>query len=1101
MRTRAFLVVIVILAAGLAAADEVVQTPTQHLILKPKKPIVIDGKLDEWNMAASPYVISVTGKNPMSSMHSNEPTNPVKGDSDLSGRAALAWDEKYLYVAGEMVDDHLMGVKPGSLGNQGPPGWGCDSLMISVASFRQPMKTNSPYSPYPFLGLRYAPVGANARGKLVGTDRTLDKRDLYWILTPNSKWAVTETPKGYDVEAAIPWKDLNFVARPGERLFISFLAADTDPDEALNQVGWGFKGAPKEEPLHRLADRSDMMGMLTVSSDEVPTDKPWAVRAELDAIEKPAALASVRVVDGKGRTVLERAINANVPVGKTGIAIREFEAGAIGTPGDYTIEVLGRSAGNAVVLARLPLAITKPVPAPPMIQNLPGEIHHMPPDRVAHNAWNEHRSGWFRHGFVKTKQDYVPYIERHVIPGLKGACQNEIKTKSRWGYVDTFRCMAAYQITKDPEYIQLSRDIMDYTLTAGDLGWFRLTATAMYRYMTWKQDPKSPWAPKDAEKRYRAHLLEVAAHPGLGLFNESGTHNRVWHRYALLKIARMVAEEDGKPIDPRVIEYTDYHDKLIGQWGDSDDATPGYHWVFFDAALAIYYHTGDWKAFLANKGYVKTLSRYVEMVTPSGACPQFQSSSGWHEVGMSMWAYELMSKLTRDGRYKWTSHRIAEYYYNHLDHNANQYHLPYDTARNNFVMSYLLADDSVAPKAPPEQSRFTWRHPFVPVSLERRRERPGTSPMELKPDEWIPDKAILSSGNNAQNLWSLVELLPTAGHGGAVPGNLITLMIHDAALLAGQGYYENTADFQNLLWIEDLDGLAAGPRQSKTQIPVFVEDPAVTYVRVQTTPYANLPVTYTREIVFVKNCFVLVKDRAKFDAAMKVRLGPCYQARSLGPECGPNWFNAYYDQLYYTGLGLGRGVQAIRNPAWDLLIYFTPRENRKHTVVDRYMENFYRGSPIQLRQVWSGMVRAGQEVTFTSILLPHTPLLQPSHLLDPPAESKQPRRIEVIHDDDNLTVVKVISEMDPTNRLRRETWVMLNNAGKPAKAGALESDGVLAVVRHNYSGKVDARVLAGGQRLVWRGKDESAQTRKHPVAPLQKPVELRRWEEREGKKP
>lgn len=78
---------------------------------------------------------------------------------------------------------------------------------------------------------------------------------------------------------------------------------------------------------------------------------------------------------------------------------------------------------------------------------------------------------------------------------------------------------------------------------------------------------------------------------------------------------------------------------------------------------------------------------------------------------------------------------------------------------------------------------------------------------------------------------------------------------------------------------------------------------------------------------------------------MKVRLGPCYQTKNLGPQCGQNWFNTYYDILLYTGLGLGRGCQAIRNPAWDLLIYFSPRPDYTLTVRDRYGENPYRNSP------------------------------------------------------------------------------------------------------------------------------------------------------------
>jgi len=1088
MSARLVLSTLLLATCASANGADVTATLPQHLLLKPPRPVVVDGRLDEWTMDGTPFTISASGKDPLNDIHSNDATNPVKGDADFSGRAALAWDEQYLYVAGEMTDDHLRGVRPDSFGNQGPPGWGCDSLMVAVASFRQPMKTNSPFSPTPFLGLRYAPTGVNPRGTLVpGGPAVLDKRDFYWVLTEHSQWAVTETPRGYNVEAAIPWKDLDFVARPGERLFIAFLAADVDPGEALNQVGWAYQGEPKDHPVFRLADRDDVLGEVTVSADQTPTDRPFAVRATLAALAGPARMEAVRVLDAERERVAEQPIGAEVPAGKTGVELREFQAGSVPQPGGYTVELTASVGGKTSVVASAPLRMLEPQPEPPTIRSLAGEIRHMGPDRVAHNAYAEHRVGFYRHGWVKSKEDYVPYIRRHVEPGLKEAARGAIKSKSSWGYVDAFRCLALHRLTQDAEYARLAREIVDYMLDAGDLGWFKLTAVAQYRYLTWKQDPNSPFVPARAEDRYRANLHKVAAAPDKELFAESGTHNRVWHRYALLKIARQVAEEDGKPVDPRVPEYTDYHDKLIGEVGDTDDASAGYHWVFFDAAAALYFHTGDWDAFLNHPGFRKTLSRYVEMVSPSGACVPFASCSGWPEVGASMWAYEWLSRLTKDGRFRWTSHRIAEYYYNHLDHRANQYHVPYDTARNNFVLAYLLADDSVPPAPPPGGSRLTWRHPLEPVPLEQLRARPGTSPMAMVPDRWIPDKVVLSSGNDPQSLWGLVELLPVAGHGGEVPGNLIALIQHDAALLAGQGYYENTPDFQNLLWIEDLDGLAGDPRPMKTEVPVFVDDAAFTWVRIRTTAYQHLPVTYTRDFIFCKNRFLLVKDSAKFDSTMKVRLGPCFQTRCLGPQCGEYWFNAYYDDLYYTGLGLGRGVQAIRNPSWDLLVYFSPRPGRTHTVADRYLENPYRCSPVQMRQIWSGMVRAGQEITFTSVLLPHAPTFTPQDLLDPPADSKDPKRIEVLRDDDRVTAVKAVSETDPWHKIRLETWVLLNDTGTSVQAGPLDSDATVAIVGLAPDGTIQHRAVVGGSALRFRKKDEWSTARKLKPAAVASP--------------
>ncbi|MHB9022820.1 MAG: DOMON domain-containing protein [Armatimonadota bacterium] len=347
------------LAAGLTQA-ELITTPRQFLIRKPAKAVVVDGKLAEWgDISRTPFVIRDDPKNPLNKVGSNDPWNPVKGDADYCGRAALAWDDTYLYVACVAMDDHLVGVKPNSLGNEGPAGWFCDSLMMTIASYRQPMKTNSPYSPNPFFAIRYAPTGPNPRGEFLSTPAgVLDKRDMYWKLPDGSKWSSAETADGYTLEAAIPWKSLNYVPRPGERVFIAFLAGDVDPGEALNQIGWaattemwGTATDMSSHPVFRLVDRDDALGIMTVSNDEIRTDEPWSLRVELDALSANAILEKVRVLDARGRVVLERKIGLKVPKGMTGIALLEFKSGAIPKPGNYTIEEVAGIGGKSVVIA------------------------------------------------------------------------------------------------------------------------------------------------------------------------------------------------------------------------------------------------------------------------------------------------------------------------------------------------------------------------------------------------------------------------------------------------------------------------------------------------------------------------------------------------------------------------------------------------------------------------------------------------------------------------------------------------------------------------------------------------------------------------------
>ncbi|MHB9026279.1 MAG: sugar-binding protein [Armatimonadota bacterium] len=1089
--TRFNLLLLALFSCAVLARAEFVPTPTQHLILKPKTPIVIDGKLAEWDMASTPVVINPEDtKNPLIKAFI-DPSNPVKGAADVSGRVAMAWDDKYLYFAGAVVDDHLLGVKPDSLGNEGPAPWGCDSVMVNMNSYRTPMTRNNPYSTDVTLGLRYAPMGANPRGKLIPNTQVLNAKDMHWKITKNAKWAVTETPNGYNVEVALPWADIGYTPRIGERLFIAFMLPDMDPDEPLVQVGWGMVGSGmKSYPVFRLSERTDALGAITTSTDEVSTNAAWSVRTEVDARTGAARLDKLRILDATGKVVLERPVGMDTPKGMTGIDLRQFKPGEIAKPGRYSVEAVLATTAGPVVIARQPLRVTEPAPEPPMVTNPAGELHHMRPSRIAHSTLDLHARGLIKHNFVKGKDDYIPFIKKYVEPGFIDTVRGQITGNSPWGFAYLLQTLALYKLTGDEAYVKLGRDLMNYEITRATkdtslISHWNIMPYAAFRYYTWLQDPKSPFTPPDAEKRYRAMFYPIAANPSTDFFSESGTHNRIWARYCILKAARMFAEQDGKPVDPRVVAYTDFHQKILEDMGDDDDASSGYNWGWFHFPLSIYYHQGSLEPLKTNRGYRKVMTRYAETISPSGAMPTFGADSGWPSLGQSIWTFELMAALTRNGMFRWQAHRVAEYIYNHLYHDVTQYHLPADTMKNLFLMGYFFADDSLTPTPPPGNSRLTWRHPMVPVPAEVQKEHPGMG-MIMVPEGWIPDKLILATGNDPRGIWGLVELLPFGGHGGSLPGNLITLLQHDSVLLAGQGYYEQSPPYQNILWIEDLDGLAANPQPVTTEVPILTDDAAYTYARVKTSAYQELPVTYTRDILFYKGGFVVVKDRAKFDSTMKVRLGPCWQTRDIGPQAGDNWFNTYYEEMYVTGLGLGRGVQSFLTPPWDLLIYFSPRPGRKHTINDTYAENPYRQSPIRMRQEWAGMTSPGQEITFTSVLLPHYPMLSPKDLLQPPAEAKTTPNIEVVQDDEKLTVVKVVTESDPNNRIRSVHWVMFNSTGGLAKAGPLESDALVAVVRTGADEKtITDRAMTGGTMLRFLGKDESAAARKtNPTPPV-----------------
>jgi hypothetical protein len=126
------------------------------------------------------------------------------------------------------------------------------------------------------------------------------------------------------------------------------------------------------------------------------------------------------------------------------------------------------------------------------------------------------------------------------------------------------------------------------------------------------------------------------------------------------------------------------------------------------------------------------------------------------------------------------------------------------------------------------------------------------------------------------------------------------------------------------------------------------------------------------------------------------------------------------------------------------------------------------------------------------VLLPHGPMLAPKELLVPPAEAKYAPYIETIRDDEQVTVLKVITETDPNNRIRMEHWVCLNNTGGTITAGPFETDAQVAFLRLNGDGtRVEDRMMVGGKTLIFRNVDEGAKARKLTLATPAVPASMK----------
>ena len=1042
----------------------------ERLIPLRTDPITVDGDPGEWDLDQDAIVIDPTMSDAGApiSHHNNNAENPIAGAADISARAALAWDEDYLYIVARVSDDDLRGIKPGVAHNVGPAGWACDSCMFLIHSFRDPLRSNTPYSDSPHMALRYE-AKPGGRGKLLGNERgQLDKADAYWQLPSGSRFASRETETGYAVEAAVPWSALDFTVQPGEALYCCFLLGDIDEGEALNQLGWHFRD-PRERPVFRLDDGRPAMAVLTPAAEQVVAATPCAVRYQADALRQPLRLTRLLLRTAGAEVGVD--LNLDVPQGQRADDVVVLPS-VPDSPGSATVELRALVSGEDVVLASEAIEILPPLPPRPLVQNPPGEIHRMRPDRVAHNAWEDHYPRRIlKHGFVKGREGYERYILTRIRPYTEAYHPNAIKGDGKWVDRTTLFSYTLWRLTGEPRYAEWVRagleTAMAYQKRTHDVS--QLTRLIPLRHFVWQHDPDTELAPPGIEQDFAAAWAYLAEHPTDWMYTEWGYHNRCWHRYATMRLIAHFAGQAGHAVPQAVQDYITWHDERLVSIGDTTDNSSGYQWVFFKYPVLTHQALGTLETLPQQPGLLAAVTRYRQYASPSGAVPHFGDTSGWLTgVASALGYYEMMGSLTGDGRFRWQAHRIAEYLYNHFWPHHDQYHMPRDSVAGGFCAAWLWADAAVAPVAVSAKSRVIHRPRVVDLTPDEEGSKPGLRSGKVTAEQ-VPDKLLLSSGSGAQDLWAMVELLDNGGHCGRLPGHIVTLLRHDSALLAGQGYYERSQDFNNVVWVEDLEGIAADPRPVRTEIPVLVEDPALTYARVRVRRYGRLPITSVRDIVFVKNGFVLVRDRLTFHATMKVRVGPCWQTRDLGPACGKTWFNTYYDQLYHTGLGLGRGVHAYRNPAWDLLVAFAPREAYRQSVLDRYDDNPYRVSPLQLRQCWSGIIRSGESKVFTSVLLPH-----------PPAFDVKPfvEDVEFLVENDSAVLARVRVKLDPRRDWYDTYWVQLQDGAEEIATGEWRSNARLAVARKNHKGRWVPAVLVDGNSLLMADEDLAADARR-----------------------
>ena len=208
--------------------------------------------------------------------------------------------------------------------------------------------------------------------------------------------------------------------------------------------------------------------------------------------------------------------------------------------------------------------------------------------------------------------------------------------------------------------------------------------------------------------------------------------------------------------------------------------------------------------------------------------------------------------------------------------------------------------------------------------------------------------------------------------------------------------------------------LATGP-PAAAKVTRFAEARDHTFCEVECGDYAGWGAKRTRQILFVKNVLIWVRDKVEFGQAMEASAGPLWFAGELAAEHGPNWFDAQWNEP--------RGFRwRWRNGDRRLLICFVPQPEAH--IGRRFQRWKVQREPWEWSPPWCVFQKRprlaankGTHIHFNTLLIPHSPDASPSELA---------ASVQVIEKRADLTTLKV--------RAHGQAWRLSIGAEGPAVA-------------------------------------------------------------------
>ena len=561
-----------------------------------------------------------------------------------------------------------------------------------------------------------------------------------------------------------------------------------------------------------------------------------------------------------------------------------------------------------------------------------------------------------------------------------------------------------------------------------------------------------------------------------------GAHHRPMNEGAVRRIAAA-----WYPDAPQAARWKAYADVQWQDWWQYRDLPINdccYFWSSLTEAL-ISSEVLDMTETFTDPKVQPLWERMQYEVAPDGSAPPYgvRGSAAYNPAAPArIMVLELVARHTRDGRARWTAHRA----FNYFKATGGMEDLEYRHARC-WDMAYiglacLFADDRVKPVAPEPASRVLSRKEVrqLPLAEVKRRYPTGLDCAMEMTSRVLPSKLTFRSGSAPGDLFMMIEAFTR--HGPLCPTAIVGLTQHGSAMAIMVTESTDHGGRYNAVYIEDPSGKATfcglkgqapldywsgkpmtGPRRlpvayegMEAKVDTFADSPLATHAVLTVDRYQGYEVKQAREVLFVKNRFVLVRDVTTFKEGFGARVGPVWTTQNVFPEAGGHWLNCYF---HFINLFEEPWRSPWRNRPWDLLVFHSPKPDRRLVIINRVATPECMHVPYAAQYVWEGDVRPGQAIQFSHLLVPHR------HTGDKYLAIRSGRDPDPVH-----TLVAGIRFVSDTPELvaatvsadkGREEWVVLNTRGTAV----------------NLTGKGAVRKLATDARRLYLDTAKGKRTR------------------------